>query len=136
MVGAWGARAFENDDAMDWVYGLEMAQDTTFVAQALERVAESDDVYLEVPECCKALAAAEVIAALKGQPGPGLPDEVVLWINERRAGIDCLLVELAVQAVERVRNDPDSELKELWDESDHSREWYGPVDDLLSRLEQ
>jgi len=135
-VGAWGARAFENDDAMDWVYALEEAQDTTLVAEALEKVAESVDDYLEAPECNEALAAAEVIAAIKGQPGQGLPDEVVLWIDERRARIDPLLVELAVRAVERVRNDPDSELRELWDESDHSREWYGAVDDLLARLEQ
>jgi hypothetical protein len=62
-VGAWGARAFENDDAMDWVYVLEEAQDTTLVAEALEKVAESVDDYLEAPECNEALAAAEVIAA-------------------------------------------------------------------------
>jgi hypothetical protein len=42
-------------------------------------------------------------------------------------------VELARRAVTRVKGD-DSELAELWAESDSALEWRGHVDDLLKRL--
>lgn len=131
-MGAWGAGAFENDDAMDWVaLDLEDSRDAGPVVGAL-RVAEGDG-YLEAPEGSVAIAAAEVVAALAGRPGTGLPEEVEYWVRERD-GVERETVELAAHAVGRVRNGPGSELRELWEEAGQPEEWYGEVDGLLARL--
>lgn len=116
-VGAWGAGSFENDDAMDWVIDLE----------------ESDDEYLWASERSKTVAAAEVVAALAGRPGPGSPERVESWVRGRD-GVERETVALATRAVERVRNGPRSELLELREEAGQPEEWYEGVEDLLGRL--
>jgi len=42
------------------------------------------------------------------------------------------LIPVARAVIQRIR--PDSELKELWDESDDAAKWYVTLDDLSSRL--
>jgi hypothetical protein len=37
-MGAWGEGNFENDDALDWLAGLEQAHDVSTVASALSAV--------------------------------------------------------------------------------------------------
>jgi hypothetical protein len=44
------------------------------------------------------------------------------------------MVSLALKAVERIKTD--SELKELWDESENPAEWYAAVGNLEARLRQ
>jgi hypothetical protein len=39
-----------------------------------------------------------------------------------------------LKAVERIKTD--SELKELWDESENPEEWYGAVSNLEARLKK
>ena len=68
-MGAWGVGPFENDDASDWVYQLEGAEDLELVRGTLEAAANPQG-YLEAPTCSEALAAAEVVAALSGRPTP------------------------------------------------------------------
>jgi hypothetical protein len=77
-MGAWGIRAFENDDASDWLYDVEESNDLSIVAAALN-VDESG--YLEAPEACNALAAAEIVLALQGKPRTGLPE------NAKKTGL-------------------------------------------------
>lgn len=71
-MGAWGSGSFDNDDALDWVNDLEGSKGTAVIEFALQAVLDESD-YLEAPECSAALCAAEVVAALKGAPGQGLP---------------------------------------------------------------
>ncbi len=75
-MGTWGAKSFENDDAMDWIAVIEEASDTEPMKDALAAVLEAEGEYLEAPDCSNAMAAAEVIAALNGAPSPDLPEEV------------------------------------------------------------
>lgn len=72
-MGAWGTGSFENDDAADWVAGLDAIS-----PEELTRIliaAADDPEYLEGPAASVAVAAAEVVAALEGlrlterQPG-------------------------------------------------------------------
>ena len=39
-MGAWGVGTFENDDASDWVYQLEGAEDLELVRATLQAAAE------------------------------------------------------------------------------------------------
>lgn len=131
-MGAWGTGNFDNDDAADWVLELQDAQDLSLVVETLQTVTEHGDEYLEAPDCCRALAAAEVIVALNQAGSPSLPDEVRQWVDAHRNVNGSRYVELALRAVGRVKTD--SELKELFDESDSAEAWYGVLDDLAARL--
>ncbi|MFL6255397.1 MAG: DUF4259 domain-containing protein [Pyrinomonadaceae bacterium] len=44
------------------------------------------------------------------------------------------MVSLALRAIERIRTN--SELKELWDESENPDPWYAAVTDLEARVKQ
>jgi hypothetical protein len=130
-MGAWGCGNWENDDAMDWVGQLEESKGTDLLQRTLSKVASNAD-YVESPDSCEALAAAEVIAALKGAPGKDLPQEVRKWVSQNKSGLSPELSTLAVQAVTKIKSD--SELKELWEESESSSAWLTVVKDLELRL--
>lgn len=132
-MGAWGVRNFENDDALDWVSELEQAKDSSVIQETLQSVAERGDEYLEAPEACVAIAAAEVVAALNNSISPDLPDKVTQWVNQHRHGSSSL-TQLALKAVQRIKTN--SELKELWDESDSAAEWHEVINNLETRLKQ
>jgi hypothetical protein len=121
-MGAWGHNTFENDAALDWVIGLADNQELAFLRDSLEDGIDED-----------VLAAAEVIAALRGRPGEGLPEDVTEWVSLHPFEVPDDLLAAARDAVTKVRND--SELQELWEESTWLESWHESVDDLLRRLE-
>ena len=129
-MGAWDAGSFENDDALDWLDDME-SRGLVAVEEALRTAADAGSAYLEAPDASVAIAAAEVVAALRGRPHLELPGEVEAWMKLNRRAPDSALVDLARAAVERVRSD--SELRELWEDSS-PQPWYDAVDDLLGRL--
>ena len=130
-MGAWGHGIFDNEDAMDWVNDLVESGDLGPVAAALSSVLETDDE-LEAADCSAALAAAEVLAAIAGEPSNKLPDEVGAWLQRNRPQADDALLDYALRAVRKIRSQ--SELRELWEESGEYREWLAVVSDLKSRL--
>lgn len=131
-MGAWGVLPFENDNALDWVWNLEEVGDTSVLTDALEAAvstAELDE------DCEEAVAAAEVVAALRGKPLAELPDEVTEFLRtQRKQKPPAKLVKLAITAVQRIAEA--SHLKDRWDESDKAREWQEAMKDLLQRLEE
>ena len=128
-MGAWGIRSFDNDDAVDWVLDLG-SDERAELEEAFDAVLVEND-YLEAPECSVGLAAAEVVAALRGQPAEELPEDLVRWLEGRRPP-DADLVQRALLVCARVRDD--SELQELWSESEDYSNWLGVVRDLEGRL--
>jgi hypothetical protein len=129
-MGAWSHESFENDDAMDWVGELEGAEGTEPIVEAFEAVLQTAD-YLEAPEASMGLAAAEVVAALLGKPAAKLPDEVTSWVAGQRPPPSALFKK-ARRVVERILED--SELKDLWAESEELATWQQEVEGLLRRL--
>jgi hypothetical protein len=131
-MGTWGAGPFENDEASDWVYELETSRDASILERAFAAVTDlSVDDSLEAPESQIAIGAAETAAALAGRGGNGLPDSVVSWTLDRAPATRELLSH-ARAALARIRLD--SELKELWEESESAAEWESAMTDLASRL--
>jgi hypothetical protein len=130
-VGAWGVGPFDNDDAGDWIWQLEEAEDLALVQGALETAAHPDGD-LESSPSSEALAAAEVVAALVGHPAPDLPDEVQNWVSAHPVTVSSDLRALALTAVERVASN--SELQELWAESEEGGDWSKQVEELRGRL--
>jgi len=129
-MGAWGVGNFENDDAGDWMWELEESAGTQLLISTLE--AATKDGYLESPTSCSALAAAEIVAALKGRAAPNLPDDVGKWVATNATSVDGNLLRLARDAVLRIKDK--SELQELWQETGDFAEWQRLLEDLLMRL--
>jgi hypothetical protein len=133
-MGAWGVLAFDNDDANDWAYDLEEVDDLSLVESAFEVVEETDD-YLEAPDASNALAACEVLARLNGKPGykNSYTEKVDEWVAAHPLAVPAALIERANSAMDRILAD-NSELKELWSESDENDSWLTSVEDLRQRL--
>jgi hypothetical protein len=127
-MGAWGARSFENDDALDWVWELEESSDDSVVRAAFAAVQGDGDV--ESPEAACACAAAEVVAAASGAPADWLPGEVKDWVAAHGPAVAGLRAE-AHAAVRRVAEH--SELQQLWAQAGGA-EWDSGIADLLGRL--
>jgi hypothetical protein len=129
-MGTWGALPFENDNASDWVWNLEEAEDTSVLTDTLEAVADAEEIEEDSEE---AVAAAEVVAAMLGKPLPEVPGEVEAFVKRQgKKKPPTGLVDLAVKAVKRISKE--SDLKERWKEADGEEEWQDSLKDLLKRL--
>lgn len=130
-MGTWGTGSFDNDTAADWAYELEDAEDLAPVEAALDAVHGEGD-YLDADVAAIGLAAAEVVAALRGHAAPDLPENVRAWLAGHPLPVpDALLAETR-RAVDTIL--ARSELRDLWDESDEADAWRAAVGDLRARL--
>jgi hypothetical protein len=132
FAGAWGSGSFENDDALDWIASLEHAKDASVLATALSAVNPKSD-YVQAPDCSVALAAAEVVAAAHGQPSKTLPVEASAWLK-RVHPTGSELTGRAQNAVAFCRDSQNSELRQLWAESNDYQAWLADTAGLLARL--
>ncbi len=130
-MGAWGAGNFDNDTAWDWAHALEEAHDLSLVEEAIGRVLEAGG-YLDAPDAEEAIAAAEVIARLQGNPGD-YAEKVDEWVSENKFAVSAELAKKSHTALERILG-ADSELAELWGESESFDEWKAAVTDLKARI--
>jgi hypothetical protein len=122
-MGAWGTGNFDNDEALDWLYLLSEAPDLLLLQTTLEAVTGSEEDYLD---------ATDIIAALAGHAPEELPEEAAGWLDGRPAPPDDLKM-LALIAIEAIYGE-DSELRELWEESDEFEEWQAVLNNLTARL--
>ena len=132
-MGAWGMGTFENDDAMDWIADF-CASPADEELRATLRSAADAEGYLEAPDCSNALAAAEVVAALKGAPTLNaiVVEDYLPVIARSGIPVTSELTTLALRAIDRVASD--SELKELWDEVEDAPAWRAEVAALRERV--
>lgn len=135
-MGTWSVDAFGNDYAQDWAEDLHETSNLDAVADTLNTVLDSG-AELEAPFAAEALAAIEVLARLQGKGGPQTEDSAAIdeWVEARKAKAKprADLVEKALRAIERITA-PDSELRQLWEESEHYADWCASVEDLRTRL--
>lgn len=134
-MGAWSVDAFGNDDAADWAYELEGADDLGPIKEAFASVLEVGNEYLEAYEATVALAAAEALARLMGHPGEknAYTEAVDNWVARATAKPTADLIDKAQVVISRILAN-NSELHELWKDSDEYDAWLVSVGDLRSRL--
>jgi len=130
-VGAWGAGPFDNDDALDWLNEFE-AEGIQAAGAAIADVLALEGEYLEAPGASRAIAAAEVIAAASGRPAAKLPTDLTRWLENRDTFRSPELHQNAVAAIKRVMTE--SELRDLWADSNQLDIWESTLKDLLERL--
>jgi hypothetical protein len=132
-VGAWGEGIFENDDAGDFASEVAETSGLSRVEEALDAVLETSD-YLEAPAASEGLAAADIVAFLRGHAGqPGdYPEELDEWAKRTKLLPSENVLRKALLVVDRVRTEP-SELLELCSEGDPTK-WLATLDALKQRL--
>jgi hypothetical protein len=134
-MGAWDTTPFGNDDASDFLFGLEEASSAaTALRGAFEAVLGADD-YVEGPEGSVAVAAAAVVAEALGGSVEGVPEEIrqriiALGLTAESARE---LAEGASAALDRVQGD-NSELLELWQEAGEDEDFRRSLQNLSAGL--
>ncbi|MGV3772086.1 MAG: DUF4259 domain-containing protein [Verrucomicrobiales bacterium] len=133
-MGAWDHTSFGNDEACDWAYELEDCADLSFVEQTLDKVVNNAE-YLETFEAAEAIAAAETVARLQGRHGiqNAYSETVDQWVEAHPIIPPPALIAKAHAALDRIL-DGNSELFDLWEESDSFEEWKGAMIDLKERI--
>lgn len=134
-MGAWGHDTFDNDTACDWAYDLEECDDLSVIKDTLNRVLDCDEDYLDSDYGSEGLAACDVIARLRGNWGVRNPytETVDQWVESHSRLKTDALVPIALRVIDRIVGE-DSELAELWQDSESLDEWERAVADLRKRL--
>ena len=134
-MGTWALDAFGNDYAMDWAQDLHEYKTLELVETTLDNVIDSTEAELEAPFAAEALAALEVIARLQGNPGEPDPAtaEVDEWVAACKKKVTPPLLDKARLAFERILAES-SELRQLWQDSEHFADWQADVADLRQRV--
>ncbi|KOR90286.1 DUF4259 domain-containing protein [Paenibacillus solani] len=129
-MGAWGYGILENDTVLDWVEELLETQDLSLITEAIEMVL--DDREIESFTAETALGAIEILAALQDRPGnEEYDEELENWINRHKGQGKELLVP-SQKALGKILDE--SELKELWEESENFEKWVKVIKELEGRL--
>jgi len=131
-MGVWGFGIFENDESLDWIYDLADAGSLARVSAALDVVIRNRNEIPEVSDCRIALAAAEIIAALHGDPSPDLPEEAEEWIGDKILENENLRAKAEDAVGIILRN---SELKEKLEPTLNFDKWQLGIQNLQKRLE-
>jgi hypothetical protein len=130
-MGAWDVTAFGNDDASDMVLELlEQSNPREFLSQILDQAKETG--YLEAPEGSRMVAAAAIVAAARKRESITIPDNLASWIQANESILKPL-APAALSAIGRIRGSQ-SELCELWQETDEFSAWTGNLDVISTTL--
>ncbi len=144
-MGTWAVDAFGNDFAQDWAEDLHETTNMDAIENTLDTALADAGGELEAPLAAEALAAIEVLARLQGKGGERTEDSASVdeWVAARKAAAEAKakgpvkaradLLAKAQQALARIVSEQ-SELRQLWEESEHYAEWRATVDDLAARL--
>lgn len=134
-MGAWSHDAFGNDAACDWAQGLEEVSDLSLVEAALQAALGTGVDGLDADVACEALAAIEVLARLRGNPGysNAYTERADDWAARTRLVPPAALLAQAEAALDLISG-PASELRELWDDSGEADDWLASIASLRARL--
>ncbi|MGD9690513.1 MAG: DUF4259 domain-containing protein [Phycisphaerales bacterium] len=132
---AWDIGPFANDLAAAWVREFLANPGPDVLRDTLDLVAAAaDDDELSLDACTRAIAAAEVVAALLRRRHPDLPDSIAAWVAARPVAEppDRRLIEKAARTATRVRDR--SHLRTLWSDPEDLEAWHAELESLASRL--
>jgi len=134
-MGTWSHEPFGNDSACDWAYGLVKQKHFTSVETAIRSVLDEGDGYVDADVAVEAVAAAEVLAKAlgRGTQADVYTEEVDAWLASISIKPSSDLVDKANAALGRIL-ESESELRELWEESDELDAWESSIRTLQAAL--
>lgn len=133
-MGAWDMDSFDNDTACDWAFDLEDSEDLQFVIKTLDEIPLNSDEEVDADDACCAIAACEAIARLKGNWGrrDAHSEPVDKWVEAHPTQPGEELISKATAVLDRILGD-NSELRDLWEETEHYGVWRASVENLRNR---
>jgi hypothetical protein len=139
----WGYVSFENDDAARWLENLLAKQEISLLYEAFDNlIGENTAAHLKIKECFVAIAAAEILAQLVGQPtiqpvvAPGKLKQLAAVLTYDQCKLR--MIRLAIKSTEKILTEKEnSGICQVWgkDESD-SALWLAAVNNMLARLKK
>lgn len=133
LAGGWAADTLSNDDASELLGQIVPNGSVDSIRSALDAALYPvSPVSNEIAS--RALAAAEMVAAMKGNPSLYLPAQCKEWAARHSRDANRDLIESAVKAVDQVVKG--SETQELMREGGAKslRDWQASVTNLQARL--
>ncbi|MFD3660638.1 DUF4259 domain-containing protein [Streptomyces sp. NPDC058659] len=131
-MGTWDIGPFDNDTAADFSYRVDEApteKRAEVLREAFREVTATGDDYLDSHLAVEAIASAALVAA---QCPGGDPVTTAYGPKKPLPELPAELRPLAVAALDRILA-PESELLELWEESD-GEEWKAGIRKLRAVL--
>jgi len=136
-MGTWGYKNFENDTAQDFLGDLTDTGSIKMFRKVFNE-AMGEATCLEAPICLEALAAAELMCMITEGDIEALPSSVIEWYNKgtgifrKKISFKNNELKKAAYTVEKIMMN--SELKDLWEESDEYSKWQENNEQLVNRL--
>lgn len=130
-MGSWSNKPFGNDTALDWALRLLSSGSEDLIPSSIRDALDSNDV----PDASiseEAVAAAAVIAAAANEPIRAVTKDISAWIRTRGYVPDKALIADATKVLEAVMEE--SELRELWEESERLQGWLKSTANVQQRL--
>jgi Domain of unknown function (DUF4259) len=129
-MGQWGESMFQSDGVRDFLSEFQDSRDFSLIENAVSIVLESDE-YMDVDDCYNVIAAAEIIAAIKGNISAEFPQDFGFKLNSLHERINDELIKALKKALNNVLRRDGSELVELWEDEDFLKDYY---EDLVKRV--
>jgi hypothetical protein len=139
-MGAWGIKTFENDGALDWLGDFRDAPSETKFRQTFAPQPAPKGLLSKLfggsssappPDLDgeDVLAAAEIVATLRGHPAVDASDDLADLPDIK---VTDEIVAMAIKAIDSVLTS--SNLKDCWEETDDFGAWVATVKDIRARL--
>jgi len=135
-MGAWEIGNFDNDTAGDWLYEFGENPTKNFLEKTLDAVFEEE--YIASDVASEALAAIEVISIIKNNSKENkeeLEDLEDVDLEVLKKEIDATLYNKSIKCIDLILDKMNSELYDLWEESDSFEDWKNVLLDLKKRIE-
>ena len=126
-----GYSNFDNDAALDWL--LDFCEEPSIIKidSALVLVLDEQN-NCESIDCEEAITAAEVVAALFGKPFAAFPEEELAVVKSCGITLSPSYKVRTSEVLKKIMQQ--SELKEIWEETNDAQEWHAAMSELLRRL--
>lgn len=134
-MGSWDVSPFGNDEAREWLANLIANPSTEPVFRALVTAAKiKNDEFFQAPECERAVAAAEIVACVRDKATADTPPGLKKWLAENKLVVGDQVAQMAIRVLERIAKD--SELKQVYDDTDSAEDWYRTLHNIQQRLRE
>jgi hypothetical protein len=125
-MGSWSTDNLSNDTALDWIGSFLQKPALKKLETKLSREAK------DASQAEEFLAAAEVLALLRGHPAVDAQDDLRLWAQRCKWEVPNSCVKAVLHQIIQIGKR--SELLELYQEAENEKEWQQTLLDLQKRL--
>jgi hypothetical protein len=136
-MGTWSHEPFGNDTASDWAYEFEEQDGHVVIEQAFDEMIDmATEEFIDADIGCIAHAAADVLAKSFGEgieENEYYPEPVEKWLEQNKNNVNYALIPKALTALLLLTSE-NSELDELWQDSDDYDEWTKNIETLRETL--